>query len=273
MEAEEAEYDELAPNAEQENRKAEEEGAKESESFVHYNPERVAEHRYYDIGIELESTRSVPRVETTSIMLPDEEYSSLIRSLNLRQREFFNHIIHCIKCRDEPIYAFLSGGAGVGKSVVIRTLYQSVYRILNLRDGESPDDIRVLLCVYMGTAAFNIGGSTICSAFHKKMYQTNQIMSADELNTFGIKYRNLKVVIIDEISMVGKRSFDFIDARLQQLAGVRAPFCFRKHFPPRARQLISEIPDEPSLTVNTEKVVSLNFKCSHPKPKLPKYRF
>ena len=118
----------------------------------------------------------------------------------------------------------MSGGAGVGKSVVIRALYQSLYRMLNLRDGESPDDIRVLLCAYMGTAAFNIGGNTICSAFHKKMYQTNQMMSSDELNTFSIKYRNLKVVIIDEISMVGKRTLDFIDTRLQQLTGVRAPF-------------------------------------------------
>ena len=56
------------------------------------------------------------------------------------------------------------------------------------------------------------------------MYQSNQMMSADELNTFRIKYRNLKVVIIDEISMVGRRTFYLIDTRLQQLTGVRAPF-------------------------------------------------
>ena len=86
--------------------------------------------------------------------MPDEEYFNLLRSLNLRQREFFNHVIHWIKCRDEPLYAFLSGGAGGGKSVVIRALYQSLYRILNLRDGENPDDIRILLCPYMGIAAF-----------------------------------------------------------------------------------------------------------------------
>ena len=224
MEAEEAEYDGLAPNAEQENREAEEEGVKESENFVYFNPDRVVEHRHYDIGIELQSICSVPRVETSSFMLPDEEYLRLLRSLNLRQREFFNHIIHWIKCRDEPIHAFLSGGAGVGKSVVIRALYQSLYRMLNLREGENPDDIRVLLCAYMGTAAFNIGGNTICSAFHKKMYQTDQRMSADQLNTFSIKYKHLKVVIIDEISMVGKKTFDFIDTRLQQLTGIRAPF-------------------------------------------------
>ena len=50
------------------------------------------------------------------------------------------------------MYAFLTGGAGVGKSVVIRALYQTLYRILNLKDGENPDDKRILLCAYMGFA-------------------------------------------------------------------------------------------------------------------------
>ena len=50
---EQREYDQTAPNAGQENRVAEEEGSKESEQFVYFNPSRVVEHRYYDIGIEL----------------------------------------------------------------------------------------------------------------------------------------------------------------------------------------------------------------------------
>ena len=111
----------------------------------------------------------MPQVETTGIMLPDDEYLTLLRNLNLRQREFFNHVVHWIKCKETPIYAFLTGSAGVGKSVVIRALYQSLYRLLNLRDGENPDDIKILLCAYMGFAAFNISGQTICSAFHKNV--------------------------------------------------------------------------------------------------------
>ena len=197
------------------NRKAEEEGVKEAENFVNFNPSRVVEQRHYDIGIELQSTCSVPPVETTCIMLPDEKYLTLLRSLNLRQREFFNHVIHWIQCKDEPIYAFLTGGAGVGKSVVITAPYQSLYRILNLRDGENPVDIRILLCAYMGFAAFNISGQTICSAFHKKIYQGTNLLSADELNTFRIKYRHLEVIIIDEISMVGNKTLSFINTRLQ----------------------------------------------------------
>ena len=224
MEDEQREYDQTAPNAEQENREAEEEGSKESEQFVYFNPSRVVEHRHYDIGIELQSTCSVPPVETTGILLPDAEYLTLLRSLNLRQREFFNHIVHWIKCKNEPVDAFLTGGAGVGKSVVIRALYQTLYRILNLKDGENPDDKRILLCAYMGFAAFNISGQTICSAFHKKMYQGTNHLSADELNTFRIKYRNLKIIIIDEISMVGNRTLNFINTRLQQLMGTKEVF-------------------------------------------------
>ena len=225
MENEERDYDQIAPNAEQENRETEEEGPAESEKFVCFNPSRVVEQRHYDIGIELQSTCSVPPVETSGILLPDDEYLQLLRSLNLRQREFFNHIVHWIKCKDEPVYAFLTGGAGVGKSVVIRALYQSLFRILNLKDGENPDDKRILLCAYMGFAAFNISGQTICSAFHRKMYQkgTNHL-AADELNTFRIKYRHLKIIIIDEISMVGNMTLSFIDTRLQQLMGTKEVF-------------------------------------------------
>ena len=57
------------------------------------------------------------------------------------------------------------------------------------------------------------------------MYKgTYNHLSADELNTFGIKYRHLKVVITDEISMVGNKMLSFIDTRLQQLTGSKAAF-------------------------------------------------
>ena len=65
--------DQIAPNTEQGNRETEEEGVKEAENFVYFNPSRVVEQRHYDIGIELQSTCSVPPAETTGIMLQVEE--------------------------------------------------------------------------------------------------------------------------------------------------------------------------------------------------------
>ena len=35
------------------------------------------------------------------------------------------------------------------KSVVIRALYQTLYRILNLKDGENPDDKKILYLKFL----------------------------------------------------------------------------------------------------------------------------
>ena len=51
---------------------------------MYFNPSRVVEQRHYDIRTELQTTCSVTPVETNGIMLPDEEYLTLLRSLNLR---------------------------------------------------------------------------------------------------------------------------------------------------------------------------------------------
>ncbi|XP_062609477.1 uncharacterized protein LOC134271261, partial [Saccostrea cucullata] len=217
-------YDELAPGAQQCEAEDEYEGNVDSEKFVHFNPERPIEQREYDIGIDvgIPSTRQLS--EQSSVRLPDDEYLKLVASLNLKQREFFNHVMQWIKCKQEPIHAYLSGGAGVGKSVLIRALYQALHRYLCAKEGENPDDIRILLCAYTGKAAFNIGGQTIASAFHQKINQRQQNMHCDELNTFRTKYRNLSVVIIDEISMVGNAKLEFINDRLQLLTGLKRPF-------------------------------------------------
>ena len=48
----------------------------------------------------------MPAVEINVAMLPDEQYLNLVRGLNLRQIEFFNHVLYWLKCKDEPLYAF-----------------------------------------------------------------------------------------------------------------------------------------------------------------------
>lgn len=67
------------------------------------------------------------------------------------------------------------------------------------------------MCTYTRKAAFNINGSTISSAFRQKYKQSDQTLTCDSLNTFRSKYRDLSVVIIDEISMVSNKMLSFID--------------------------------------------------------------
>ncbi|XP_060561861.1 uncharacterized protein LOC132721554 [Ruditapes philippinarum] len=217
-------FDEIAPGTQQVEAETAAEESVESDTFVYFNPDRAVEHRNYDIGIELGSCCASVTVDLNQNVLSDEQYRQLLRCLNSKQRHFFNHVIHWIKTKDKPVYAFLTGGAGVGKSVVIKALYQTLYRYLNLSEGENADEKRILLCAYTGKAAYNINGSTISTAFHQKFKQKQQTLNCDNLNTFRSKYRNLSVVIIDEISMVSNSLLMFIDQRLQELTGTRTPF-------------------------------------------------
>ena len=69
-----------------------------------------------------------------------------------------------------------------------------------------------------GKAAFNIKGNTLHSAFQ---YCT---LDADRLNTIRAQLKRLRVIFIDEISMVGSGMFNFLNLRLQQIMGTNTPF-------------------------------------------------
>ncbi|XP_069139395.1 uncharacterized protein [Argopecten irradians] len=216
-------FDEVAPNTEHNEAEDADIGPQPSEQFVHFDPDTQC-HKEYDIGPDIGLPAKTSDVQTSPVRISVQQYHKLLQSLNCKQREFHNHVSHWIRHKDEPLYAFLTGGAGTGKSVVIETIYQTLHRALCSEEGENPDDVRILLCAYTGKAAYNINGMTIASAFHKKMYQTQQNMYADELNTYRTKYRNLSVIIIDEISMVGNKLLAFIHERLQQLTGTKQDF-------------------------------------------------
>ena len=115
---------------------------------------------------------------------------------------------------------FISGPGGVGKSHVIDLLKNDTYRLLQHLPSVHPHDILSLICAPTGTAAFNISGMTIHSTFlipvAMKQYQN---IGADTLNTLRNKLNNLKVIIIDEISMVGSHLLYHIHRRLEEIKG------------------------------------------------------
>ena len=163
---------------------------------------------------------------SSSLLLPDENYRALIRSLNAEQRYFYEHVIHHFKTSPEPLYNFLTGGAGVGKSMLTKALYETLVRYYNSGPASNPDDVKVLLCAPTGKAAFNIGGSTLHSTFNIPVSQSLKYipLPLHALNTMRVKLANLKIIFIDEISMVGNRMFNFINLRLQEVTGCSQPF-------------------------------------------------
>ncbi|KAJ8017841.1 ATP-dependent DNA helicase PIF1 [Holothuria leucospilota] len=78
-----------------------------------------------------------------------------------------------------------------------------------------------------GKAAYGIKGTTIHCALQIPANQglsNYKALTADKLNSLQVKYHNLKIIFIDDISMVGHRMFRYIDQRLQQIMGSKKVF-------------------------------------------------
>ena len=218
-------YDELAPGTQQVECEDIEEGTTDAEQYIYFNPDRPTDHTNYDLGDDLGVANTTVEITSHAKRMEEDEFHNLIRCLNVKQREFFQHVITWVKTKEEPLFAFLTGGAGVGKSVVVRAVFQGLHRHLCAEEGEDPDDIRVLLCAPTGKAAYNIHGLTIHNAFQIQPNKgLDQSLSCDVLNSLRMKYRNLSVILIDEISMVGNRMFSLIESRLRRIKGNNQTF-------------------------------------------------
>ncbi len=173
------------------------------------------------------SRTTLPRcaIETRDPDITEEQAESMMRNLNGKQRELFNHVAKWCdeKVRNHrlrPLTIFLTGGAGTGKSHVIKCIKYYAQKTF-AKMTESADDVTVLLVAHTGTAAYNIAGETICSAFKLggRLPKDYKPLGEEKLNTLRVKYQHLQLVIIDEISMVSAKQLSYIHGRLQQIKG------------------------------------------------------
>jgi len=153
--------------------------------------------------------------------MKEDDYSELIRNLNEEQKKFLLHILSCFKTNyNIPLYELILGSAGVGKSVLIKAIYQSLLRFYNCLKNANPNTCKVLLCAPTGKAAFNINGNTLHQAFKLPIDQNTAPLtplSSNIKNTLYSTYRELKLIIIDEISMISSLNFDRLNERLKQI--------------------------------------------------------
>ena len=209
----------LDPQGEQENDECEFEGLEEHPDFLHLDPEVIEK--------ETNQTASTPfiRIEVP----PSDELYQKIASLDKFQSEVVN-IAHkyardLVKTRKSgncpPVAPLLMvhGGAGAGKSTVINLVAQLVTQTLT-KEGDDLDQPYVLKAAFTGTAASNIGGNTLNSMFSLKFSNNSgsyTAMSTKKLDQRRVELSNLKLLIIDEVSMLKADMLYEIDARLQEI--------------------------------------------------------
>ncbi|XP_057324202.1 uncharacterized protein LOC130666895 [Microplitis mediator] len=169
---------------------------------------------------------SVIKFTTPPRILPDQ-INEMFEKLNPEQKEFAMHVLNCFKLEKLPLKIFLNGSAGVAKSFLINLLYQLITNLYDNKEGIELDKMIVLLCAPPGKAAYIINGMTLHSAFSLPINQYSGQMSElshDVANQIRSKLISVKLIIMDEVSMIGSKIFSQIDTRLRQITGINKPF-------------------------------------------------
>ena len=159
-----------------------------------------------------------------------EDILPVLRSLNKEQEQTFYFVRDwCLQKTQghdpDPFHIFITGGAGTGKSHLIKAIEYEASRLL-AKSCSLPDKQTVLLTAFTGTAAFNIGGCTIHHAFkfNRGFPFPYDPLKEQALNPLRVELDELQILVIDEISMVYKRLLYYIHERLVQIKKSKRPF-------------------------------------------------
>jgi hypothetical protein len=109
-------------------------------------------------------------LETNHVTMPRQDALDLLRSLNGQQSAVFYAVRQwCLQKllgqNPEPLRLFITGGAGTGKSHLIKAIHYEATRLLS-QIAENPEDLTVLLTAPTGVAAYDIGAATIHHFLH-----------------------------------------------------------------------------------------------------------
>ena len=110
------------------------------------------------------------------------------------------------------------GGAGSGKSRLISSIYTLVTETLK-KPGDNPDCPYVLLTAFTGSAASNVNGQTLHTTFSFKFGTSYLSMPEKQREEKRALFQNVRMVIIDEISLISSDMLYNLDLRLREITG------------------------------------------------------
>lgn len=135
--------------------------------------------------------------------------------LSMEQKKVFEYLREKLQCIDNPsnqngCLTVIQGGAGTGKSYLLKRMYNYIV------DELGPES--VLLMAPTGTAAKLINGSTIHSMLNiDRNFSRFRSLIGDDLKQYQNKFQKVKIIFIDEYSMLGGRLLAAIEDRLRQM--------------------------------------------------------
>ena len=106
----------VAQNTQHREEQHQEIGTKPSPLFGCFDPGTNKQHNQYDL---MDDTGVYPRINGDEDLvvkrMTGDNFRKRVRSLNVKQMEFFYHVLNSIKTSDQALRLLLSGEAGDGK--------------------------------------------------------------------------------------------------------------------------------------------------------------
>ena len=116
----------------------------------------------------------------------------------------------------KPIYLLGHGGAGAGKSTVINLVAKWCHTIL-AQPGDDQGYPYIIKTAFTGTAASNIDGQTLHTSFGFNFDNKHYSLSDKARDEKRTLFRNLRMIIIDEVSMIKSDMLYQLDLKLQEI--------------------------------------------------------
>ena len=174
-------------------------------NYEQYCKQKLMLHRpfreYYQLLTGFDTHAAQPRLSTST--------SNLVL-LQGKQRLVYDTVCqHVQSASTEPLRMIVSGTAGTGKSYLIHCLRSLL-------------QTRVRIVAPSGVAAFNVEGVTLHSFLHLPVRGDFKNLEGERLQHLQQDLTGVDYLIIDEISMVGRKLFGQVDQRLRQAFPHRA---------------------------------------------------
>jgi ATP-dependent DNA helicase PIF1 len=145
------------------------------------------------------------------------------RLLQGEQREVFLRVVAWYKTtlraeqndHPEPLLINVDGTAGTGKSFLISAISTELQNLAFQQNKPNP----VMRLAPTGIAAFGINGMTIHSALSLPVKSSFNELVPSALSKLQYQWKDIKLLIIDEKSMIGRTMAGKMDSRLRQILG------------------------------------------------------
>lgn len=176
----------------------------------------------HDIISSIQSEHHIDEADLVDMeedRMTDHQYTTAVSILNIQQKALFSKIAKVVSNDSSPqVLTFVTGGAGSGKTFTLKLIVEHIRRLSSSN--------AVVIAAPTGVAAKLVNGRTLHSLFglpierpRKKGEGSAPLkpFTGERLQRERTRWKQIKWLIIDEISMVSYHVLRMIHLRLQEL--------------------------------------------------------